>query len=83
MVEIINNWIVEERKLSIVDLLRELWSRNMDLRFRRRQEADKFDPEVVLTKYSASLLAQSMESSNHRSLRMADPFRGSILSLPW
>jgi len=39
-----------------------------------------FDREVVLTKYSASLLAQSMEFSNHRSLRMADPFCGSVLS---
>ena len=60
MVEIMNSWIVEERKLSIVDLLHALWSKNMDLRFRHRQEADKFDWEVVLTKYSASLLAQSI-----------------------
>ena len=33
MIDIMNSWIVEERKLSIVDLLHELWSKNMNLRF--------------------------------------------------
>jgi len=80
LVEIMNSWIVEERKLSIIDLLHSLWSKNMDLWFRHRQEAEKYAPQTPLTKYSTTLLAQSMEFSNHRVVRMADEFRGSVLS---
>ena len=52
----------------------------MDLRFRHREEADKYAPRTPLTKYSTTLLAQSMEFSNHRLVRMADEFHGSVLS---
>jgi len=41
LVEIMNSWIVEERKLSIIDLLHSLWSKNIDLWFRHRQEVEK------------------------------------------
>ena len=72
LVEIMNSWIVKERKLSIIDLLHSLWSKNMDLRFRHRQEAEKYAPQTPLMKYSTTLLAQSMEFSNDRVVRMAD-----------
>jgi hypothetical protein len=52
----------------------------MDLRFRHREKADKYAPRTPLTKYSTTLLAQSMEFSNPRLVRMADEFRGSVLS---
>ena len=38
IVESLNNWILEARKLSIVDLLHSLWCKTMDLRFRHRQD---------------------------------------------
>ena len=56
VVEIMNSWIIEERKLSIIDLLHALWYKNMDLRFRHLQESQKYNPAEVLTKYSAKLL---------------------------
>jgi hypothetical protein len=52
----------------------------MDLRFRHRQEAEKYGPQIPVTRYSTTLLAQSMEFSNHRAVRIADEFRGSVLT---
>ena len=80
VVEIMNSWIIEERKLSIIDLLHALWCKNMDLRFRHLQEAQKYNPAEVLTKYSAKLLEQSMQFSHHQQIRFADPNRASVQS---
>ena len=52
----------------------------MDLRFRHLQEAQKYDPTAVLTKYSAKLLEQSMQLSNNQLIRYADPHHASVLS---
>ena len=51
MIEIMNSWIIEERKLLIIDLLHSLWYKDMDLRFRQLQEAKKYNQAaaVVLT----------------------------------
>ena len=43
VVEIMNSWITEERKPSIIDMLHPLWCKNMDLRFRHLQEAEKYN----------------------------------------
>ena len=48
IVESLNNWILEERKLSIVDLLHALWCKTMDLRFRRHQEEKSMMQELFL-----------------------------------
>jgi len=37
--EVMNSWIVQERRLSILDLLYALWNKIMDLRHRRLLEA--------------------------------------------
>ena len=81
VVEILNNWIVEERKLSVVDLLHALWSKVMDLRFRYLQEAKKYLDGAVITNYSAKKLEVSMNFSNHRLIRYADPLHASVLSM--
>ena len=75
-----NSWIVEERKLLIIDFVHSLWCKNMDLRFRHLQDAQKYDPATVLTKYSSKLLEQSMQFSNHQLVRFADPHHASVLS---
>jgi hypothetical protein len=80
LVESTNSWILEERKLSILDFLHHVWTKNMDLRFRRLQEAQKYDPAAVLTKYAAQLLEESTTFSNHRLIRFADPMHASVLS---
>jgi hypothetical protein len=54
--------------------------KNMDLRFRRLQEAQRYDPAAVLTKYAAQLLEESTTFSNHRLIRFADPMHASVLS---
>ena len=77
VVEIMNSWIIEERKLSIIDLLRPLCCKNMDLRFRHLQEAQEYDPATVLTKHAVKLLEQSTQFSNHHLVRSADPHRAS------
>ena len=80
IVEILNNWIIGERKLSIVDLLHALWCKTTDLRFRHRQEGEKYDAATVLTKYTAKLLEKSMAFSNHRRIQFADAMHASVLS---
>ena len=74
VVEIMNSWIIEERKLSIIDMLHPLWCKNMGLRFRHLQEA-KYNQvaAVVLTEHAVKLLEKSMQFSNHRLVRFADP----------
>ena len=79
-IEILNNWIVEERKLSVVDVLHALWSKVMDLRFRYLQEENCLDSEAI-TEYSAKMLEVSMNFSNHRTIRYADPLHTSVLSI--
>ena len=81
IVEILNNWIVEERKLSVIDLLHALWSKVMDLRFRYLQEAEKYLDGAIITKYSAKKLEVSINFSNHRLIRYADPLHASVLSM--
>ena len=82
IVEILNNWIVEERKLSVVDLLHALWSKVMDLRFRHLQEAERYLDGSAITNYAAKKLEVSMDFSNHRLIRYADPLNASVLSMP-
>ena len=81
IVESLNNWILEARKLSIVDLLHSLWCKTMDFRFRPRQDGDKHDARIVLTKHTASLLEKSMAFINHRSIQFADGMHATVLSL--
>ena len=52
----------------------------MDLRFRRHQEGEKYDPETVLTKYTVELLEEFMSFSNHRRIQFADAIDASVLS---
>ena len=80
IVESLNNWILEERKFSIVDLLHVLWCKTMDLRFRLHQEGEKYDAGTVLTKYTVKLLEKSMSFSNHRRIQFADAMHASVLS---
>ena len=75
-----NSWITEEKKLSIIDFLHALWCKNIELRFRRLQEVQKYDLAALLTKHSAKLFDQSMQFSNHQLVRFADPHHASTLS---
>ena len=77
-----NSWIIEERKLSIIDLLHSLWCKDMDLRFRHLQEAEKYNQAaaVFLTEHAVELLEKSMKFGNHRLVRFADPNRASAPS---
>ena len=81
IVEILNNWIVEEQKPSVVDLLYALWSKVMGLRFRHLQEAEKYLDGAAITNYSAKKPEVSMNFSNHRLIRYADPLHASVLSM--
>ena len=83
IVESLNGWILEEHKLSILDLLHSLWCKTMDLRFRHRQEGEKYDTGTVLTKYTVKLLEKSMAFSNHRRIQFADATHASVLSFYW
>jgi len=74
-----NKWILEERRLSVLDLLHSLWSKCMDLRFRRLQEAQKYhDSGAMLTKYSSKLLQESMTLWN---IRLSDKFVMRMLTM--
>ena len=46
LVGIMNNWIADGRRLSIIDF-HALWSKCMDLRFRRLQELVSYGPITV------------------------------------
>ena len=54
------------------------------VRFRHLQEAEKYNQAraaaVVLTEHAVKLLEKSMQFSNHRLVRFAEPNRASVLS---
>ena len=75
------HWILEERKLSIVDLLHSLWCKTMDVFFRHRQDGEKYSARTVLTKYTANSLEKSMAFINHRRIQFANGIRATVLSL--
>ena len=52
----------------------------MDLRFRHRQDGERYDERTVLTKYTASWLEKSMAFSNHRRVQFLDGMHASVLS---
>ena len=81
IVESLNNWILEARKLSIVDLLHSLRCKTMELRFRHRKDRENSDARTVLTKYITSSLERSMAFINHRRIQFADGMRATVLSL--
>jgi len=69
-----NKWILEERRLSVLDLLHSLWPKCMDLRFRRLQEAQKYhDGRAILPSCYLSL----------RTIRSSDKFSMRILTMHW
>ena len=79
LVDVMNKWILQERRPSVLDLLHSLWSKCMDLRFRRLQEAQKcHDSGAILTKYSSNLLQESMKHSLVRHVRYADADHASV-----
>jgi hypothetical protein len=80
IVEVMNNWLLKERRLAILDLLHAIWTKVMDLRYRRLKETGDYPQGVVLTKYSTKLLQESMHFVNHQAIRLADQNRGSVLS---
>jgi len=62
LVEVMNKWMLEERRMCVLDLLHSLWSKCMDLHFRQLQEAKTEDEKgAILTKYTTKLLQESMD----------------------
>jgi len=76
LIEVMNKWILEERRLSALDVLHSLWSECMDFPFRRLQEAQKYrDSGAILTKYFSRLLRESMD------IRLSDKFVMRMLTM--
>ena len=76
--EIMDGLIGEEKKLSAVDLLQALWSKNRGLRSRHLQEATALYPTVGLTEYAGGLLRQSCRLSSHQFSHPVDLHRAVV-----
>ena len=81
LVEIMNSQIINERRLSIIDL-HARWSKCMNSRFRPLQELGLYDPTAVLIKYSSQLLQESLQHASNPIIRYADANNSSVLSFP-
>jgi len=79
LVEVMNKWMLEEWRMCVLDLLHSLWSKSMDLRFRRLQEAKIEDEKgAILTKHMMKLLQESMDHALIRNVRYADADNTSV-----
>ena len=79
LVEVMNKWMLEERRMCVLDLLHSLWSKCMDLGFRRLQEAKiEYEKGAILTKHLMKLLQESMDHALIRNVRYADADNTSV-----